>query len=755
MSRLDPRALLVLPVLAAASGGACAPYGEDADLVVVGGQVLTVDANFRVAEAMAVRDGRIQAVGSDAEIRVLVGPETRVMEIPGMTVAPGLADNHLHRVGGGDGVDLSRVRTMEELLGAITERARAEGPGELVTTNSDWHEGQLREQRLPLRRDLDQAAPGNPVVVVRGGHEYILNSQALEKWEITTETPVPAGGRITRYPDGELNGELVDTAKRLVSLPERAPRNLEERIRDQVEEYRTLHAAGLTSLRHPGSSIEHFRLLEEMKRRGLLTMRVTFVMRMRAGSAADVDAALDEWGLEPQAGDEWLRLGGVKLGVDGGFEGGLMREPYEEPWGQGGAYHGLRTMSQEVFGEVATQLGRRGWRVATHAVGDLAIDQVLAGYEAANEVTPIAGRRWVIEHGFIPREDHFPVMNRLGLLVTGQHHLYLAAPSLEKYWGRERAERVTPMRAYLDAGVMVSAGTDSPVVPYPPLWVLHHFVTRETISGGVFGADQRVSVEEGLRLLTHDVAYVNFEEDLKGTLEPGKLADFVVLSDDPRGVPADEIEVERTVVAGETVFARRGARGAPEPSHEVTGPKAFQEHAPGHDPHAIGGAPGTRLVADHYSVPRPVFAGVGADAVQIAWLHMARPLDLDGDFAFPAKDEVALQTRLGAPEPNRNVRFPIAPVTQEFHQDEVFQRPAELGPGRPLDAASGLVSREPDVEQIEPRRPGENGPRAAARKRFHEDPEQRIHEDLEILTDRLGIHAAVAGDVRVVHEFAV
>ena len=556
MSGLNRRALLVLSALAVAAWSCARDDGEYADLVATGGTVLTVDADFTVAEALAVREGRVLAVGPDAEIRAFVGPDTQVIDLAGRTVVPGLADNHLHSAGGGDGVDLSRVRTMDELLGAITGRAEASGPGELVTTNSDWHEGQLREQRLPLRRDLDRAAPGNPVVVVRGGHEYILNSQALERWEITMDTPVPDGGRITRYPDGELNGELVDTAKRLVTLPERPPRDLETRIRDQIEEYRTLHAAGLTSIRHPGSSIEQFRLLEEMKRRGLLTMRVTFLMRVRARTAEEVDAAIDEWGLEPQAGNEWLRLGGVKLGVDGGFEGGLMREPYEEPWGQGGTYHGLRTMPQDDFNEVATQLGRRGWRVATHAVGDLAIDQVLEGYELANEVTPLAGKRWVIEHGFIPREDQFPAMNRLGLLVAGQHHLYLAGPSLEKYWGRERAEWVTPMRAYLDAGVMVSGGTDASVVPYPPLWVLHHFVTRETISGGVFGEDQRVSVEEGLRLITHAPAFLNFEEDLKGTLERGKLADFVVLSDDPREVPADEIQVEMTVVGGETVFAR-------------------------------------------------------------------------------------------------------------------------------------------------------------------------------------------------------
>ena len=550
-------ALAVSAVLGCGAGASCVPDGgPHADLVVLDASVLTVDADFTVAEALAVRDGRILAVGSEAEIRDLVGPDTEVLELAGRTVVPGLADNHLHGAGGGDGVDLSRVRTMDELLAAIGERAEASGPGELVVTNSNWHEGQLREQRLPLRRDLDQAAPDNPVVVVRGGHEYILNSPALETWGITTDTPVPDGGRITRYPDGELNGELVDTAKRLVTLPERPPRDLETRIRDQVEEYRTLHAVGLTSVRHPGGSLEQYRMLEEMRRRGLLTMRVTFLMRMRARSAEEVDAALAEWGLEPGQGDEWLRLGGIKLGVDGGFEGGLMREPYEEPWGQGGTFHGLRTMPQDIFDEVVVRLAERGWRVATHAVGDLAIDQVLRGYGKADEVVPLAGKRWAIEHGFIPREDHFPTMNRLGLLVAAQHHLYLAGPSLEKYWGRERADWTTPMRAYLDAGVTVSAGTDAPVVPYPPLWVLHHFVTRETISGGIFGEDQRVSVEEGLRLITHAPAFLNFEEDRKGSLEPGKAADFAVLSGDPRTVPADEIEVERTVVGGRTVFQR-------------------------------------------------------------------------------------------------------------------------------------------------------------------------------------------------------
>ena len=177
----------------------------------------------------------------------------------------------------------------------------------------------------------------------------------------------------------------------------------------------------------------------------------------------------------------------MKLGVDGGFEGGLMREPYEEPWGEDGTFHGLQTVPREPLISMVRTLHAAGWRVATHAVGDAAIDLVLDAYEAANGDAPIAGLRWVIEHGFIPREDHFSRMRALGVAVSAQDHLYLAAPSLVEYWGEHRAAWTTPVRAYLDAGIPISLGTDSPVVPYDPWWVLHHFTTRETISAGVVG----------------------------------------------------------------------------------------------------------------------------------------------------------------------------------------------------------------------------------------------------------------------------
>ena len=209
-----------------------------------------------------------------------------------------------------------------------------------------------------------------------------------------------------------------------------------------------------------------------MRRRGLLTVRVNQLLRFGVDSAAAMRSALAASSIKPDEGDDWLRIGGVKLAVDGGFEGGWMREAYAEPWGEGGTFRGVNTMKQAAYTDVVKELNRLEWRVATHAVGDAAIDEVLTAYEAANAERSIAGRRWTIEHGFLPQLDQFPRMKALSLVISAQDHLYLAGPSLVKYWGPARAAWTTPVRAYLDRGFVVAGGTDSPVVPFPPLWVL-------------------------------------------------------------------------------------------------------------------------------------------------------------------------------------------------------------------------------------------------------------------------------------------
>jgi hypothetical protein len=531
------------------------------DVIYYNAKAVVVGAaadELRYAQAIAITGEKFSAVGTNDSVRAFAGPATRQIDLKGLTVVPGLTDNHLHTAGGGPGVDLSRARSLREVLDAIAARARKTTPQDLVITNSDWHEAQLKEQRLPLRRDLDEVSGDVAVVVVRGGHEYILNSAALRKWNITRATLVPPGGRISRYSDGELNGELVDRARQLVTLPRRPEPSLEDQLRDQKAEYDRLHAAGLTAVRHPGGSIEDYRLRREMARRGLLTMRVTQLLGVdRAGDPAAIERVVQSWGVTPDEGDARLRIGGIKLGVDGGFEGGFMREAYEEPYGEGGTFRGLRTVPQDRFTAIVRTLNRLDWRVFTHAVGDAAIDQVLAGYEAANAEKSIVGRRWGIEHGFIPRAEHFPRMKTLELFVSAQHHLYLAGPSLVKYWGRQRAAWTTPVKAYLEARIPISGGSDSPVVPYPPLSVIHHFVTRDTITGGVLGADQRISRAEALRLVTRNHWYLTFEEDTKGDIRPGHYADMVVLAEDILTVPAERIGQTRvlmTMVGGTTVY---------------------------------------------------------------------------------------------------------------------------------------------------------------------------------------------------------
>src|SRR5436309_4037796 len=200
------------------AGGTLFTQTKAPDVIIVNARIYTVDSKFSTAEAVAIADGQFTAVGTTAQIRKLSGPSTRILDAGGKTIVPGLQDNHLHNAGGGPGVDLFNARTLQDVLGRIAARAREAKPGDVVVTNADWHEAQLKEQRLPYRKDLDEVAPKTPVVVVRGGHEYILNSAALRKYGIENQTPAPPGGRISRDASGQLNGELVDRAKSLVTL---------------------------------------------------------------------------------------------------------------------------------------------------------------------------------------------------------------------------------------------------------------------------------------------------------------------------------------------------------------------------------------------------------------------------------------------------------------------------------------------------------------------------------------------------------
>jgi len=555
----------VLGVVVSSMWSAAGAQPATPDTIYVNGKVFTADARDSVAEAFAVAGDRFVAVGSNAQVRKLAVAGTRVVDLKGHFVSPGLADAHFHNEGGGTGIDLSHVRSLAELMVTVANAAARAEPGTLVISNQDWHEAQLKEQRLPTARELDQAAPNNPVVLVRGGHSYILNTRALAKFNITKDTPVPAGGEISREADGELSGELFDNAKALVQLPAAKPLALDDILATQ----KALNPYGLTAVRIPGSyrgdMLQALKLMRQADGEHALTLRYTVYMPGFAlRTPQQVNDAIAKWGVNQDEGDDFVRVGGIKLIVDGGFEGGHLSRSYQEPYGKGGTYPGLTVSPPDAYNSVVLEINRLGWRAATHAVGDAGLDQVLTAYELANKDRPLIGKRWTVEHAFIARPDLVKRMQNLKLMVSAQDHLYLAAPVLKRYWGWDLASEVTPLKTYLDAGLLVAGGTDSPVIPFNPFWELYHFVTRDTISDGTYGNDQKVTSRTSLlRLVTINYALLIGEEDRRGSIEPGKLADFAVLTDDFLSAPVEAIPNMKallTYVGGKEVYRDPGYR---------------------------------------------------------------------------------------------------------------------------------------------------------------------------------------------------
>jgi predicted amidohydrolase YtcJ len=556
--KLPTRFVIVTVFASVVASAACAQAPAPSEIVFVNGKVYTADALDHVIEGFAVTGDRFVAIGTNDSLRRYVGPQTRIIDLKGRFVSPGLTDDHFHNEGGGSGVDLSNVRTLGELLTTVANAAAA-SPATVIVSNSDWHEAQLKEQRLPTAEELDQAAGDKPVVLVRGGHEYILNNAALRKWNITKDTVVPAGGQISRNTSGELTGELFDEAKALVSLPRPKPVD----IADILATQKALAPYGITAVRIPGAYkgdlVEAYHLMKQAEAEGKLTLRFTVYMPgfgLRSAEAAR--KAIASWGVSQGEGDDWVKVDGVKLIVDGGFEGGHLSKPYLEPYGQGGKFTGVTVSPPDAYTDVVRELNHAGWHVITHAVGDAGLDEVLDAYSAADKDSSIKGKRWSVEHAFVSRPEQVVRLKQLDVAVSAQDHLYLAAPVLKKYWGWETASEVTPVKTYLDAGLLVAGGTDSPVVPFNPFWNLYHMASRDTISDGVYGADQKiVSRPLLLRLVTINFATLIGEDKARGSIEPGKLADFTVLSDDFLTVNAEAIRDMKalsTWVGGREVY---------------------------------------------------------------------------------------------------------------------------------------------------------------------------------------------------------
>ncbi|MGP4014312.1 amidohydrolase [Saccharopolyspora sp. 5N708] len=555
--------LALTPMVVGTPAVAEARPGDGADLILYNGNLVTHPLLGRSAHAVAVRGGRIVAVGGTNQVMSLGRRGTRKVDLRGRTVVPGLIDSHFHQFNAAldrPNVSLLEARSIADVVARIGERVAASDSGAWVQARSGWHESLLAEGKLPTRTELDPVSPDNPVFIPRGGHVATVNGRALALAGITRDTPDPAGGVIVRDANGEPTGVLLERARSLVQavLPPQPSADEQRRLlREQMAEH---NALGITGLTEPGLTPEQIEIYTRLWHDGELTTRAHLLWRV--ASLADVDAAVEAF--QPRTGDDMLSFDGLKYLSDGGVEGGFLRDPYQIVPGEQTSpdYHGLQLLppgGEAELAEMYRRAARHGFQVQTHVVGDAAMDFIVDVLDAVNRDTPLAPLRWVLMHLFLPSGQNMARMREMGLLASVQDHPVLLGFNQVRWWGQERGARAIPIREILDAGLVVGGGTDAPVVPPSPLWSLGWMVTRETLRGDVLGPEQGITPREALHLYTLGSARTQFAEHDLGTIEPGKHADLAVLDADPLTVEPRSIRdigVDMTIVDGRVVHER-------------------------------------------------------------------------------------------------------------------------------------------------------------------------------------------------------
>jgi predicted amidohydrolase YtcJ len=556
--------ILVLLIVCAGEVGAAAS-DSTADMILHGGKILTVDDDFSTAQAVAIDEGRILAVGSDEDVMQFSGSDTREVDLGGNTVIPGLIDSHLHQLRGAlnaQHVSLLEARSIEDVQAAIEERVGETTSGEWVQASSAWHESLLEEGRLPTVSDLDPVSPDNPVFIPRGGHVATVNSAALEEAGITEETEDPEGGVIVRDDSGEPTGVLLESATALVEdllPPPPPPEEQAELLKDYMSE---LNSYGITGVTDPGLNDDQISLYTDLWRNNELSVRTNMLYGNFAGTEEEAEHATSTY--ETGFGDAMLSFDGMKVQPDGGVEGARLSDPYEIVEGQqtDPDYYGellLPPGGTEELQSAFSLAAEAGWQVQAHGVGDVTIDTVVDAYEEVNQETSLGPLRWTVMHIFLPTQESLEKMKDMEILSTAQDHPVLLGQNMVNYWGTDRASYAIPIRTLLDEGIMTGGGTDAPVLPANPFVSMWWMVARDTLAGETLGPEQAITREEALRLYTIDSAYTQFAEEETGSIEVGKLADLVVLSEDILTVPEEnikDIEAQMTLLDGGIVYER-------------------------------------------------------------------------------------------------------------------------------------------------------------------------------------------------------
>jgi hypothetical protein len=562
------------------------------ETIVINAKVITVDPAHPTAQAFAIDNGRFTAVGTNAEILKLKTATTKVIDLKGKTVTPGFNDAHLHpqaifdenspyyRVWLGS----DRVKTTDDLVAALQRKAAITPPGKAI---NGYGYNDVTLGRHPNRHDLDKVSTTQPVSITHGsGHITVVNSFMLEAAGVTKDTPDPPGGALDRDPDGTPNGVLRESGRGVLSRGRREQRSSssdekagspdqpgagrgekggardqrdsasneraavphDEEIQGYLNCFRQYSARGITSVGIAGGSPSSFRLMQELRDQGN-PVRVGFMFSV--GSFDDLQAA----GIQRGFGDDRLRISSLK-----NFQGNSLsgRTAWlSHAYSDRPDYFGIQpARTQEKLDEDVQKWWDAGWQVATHSNGDREIDMMLTAIERAEAKNPRPDARWRIEHASVMNQALLDRAKKDGVILVFHSYMWEYGNILASY-GPERLSMMHAYRTAIDMGIHVAGHSDSPISAAYPLLRIQDMVTRKSSDGIARGENQRVSVEEALKVWTLDGAYATFEENIKGSITPGKLADFVILEKDPRQVPPNTIKdivLEATYLAGKKVY---------------------------------------------------------------------------------------------------------------------------------------------------------------------------------------------------------
>jgi predicted amidohydrolase YtcJ len=527
-----------------------------ADLILKGGKIVTMSRNGTIASGVAVKFGRIVAVGSNDEIGALADRKTEIIELNGKTVIPGLIDSHGHFVEEGAMrmllVDLSEeagIQSIADLQNRLAERSKGTEKGKWVLGYQE-DDSKLSEKRHPTRWDLDGATQDHPIILSTvGGHFYIANSLALKNAGVDRDTPDPVGGRFDRDPlTGELTGGLHEMAALMIKPDGPAVPTREQASEGAKQILKECACLGLTCVYDTvdGSQI---RAVIDLNNRAELPIRVRMDVRI------DRFRELEKLGVRGGLGDDWVRICGLKFLFDGAISArtAAVTEPYLDK----ADFYGVMATTREIATKIILRAYAQGHRISAHANGDRAISMFLDIMEEAQEKFPQKDPRNRAIHCTVVNPEIVKRIKALGILPTiFGPYVYYHGDKLIPAFGEKRLEWMFAARSFLDAGVMVAAHSDHPCAPFPPLMAIHGLVNRTTRTEKPIGQSQRISVMEALKLYTINAAYQSFDEHKLGSIETGKLADMVVLGKDILTVPSDriiDIPVEMTLVDGRVV----------------------------------------------------------------------------------------------------------------------------------------------------------------------------------------------------------